>query len=164
MAKRNRMEDFWKYVNVIDENSCWEWQGEKVVKGYGRFYIGQKRFVASRYCYDNFVEKIKDTTLQVCHKCDNPSCVNPKHLFLGTPQDNTKDMVSKGRNFIVPKELRKFPAGENNGNSTLTEKDVLEIRNKYVPFQYGAQTLAKEYGINKKTVQSILRRNTWKHI
>lgn len=74
--------------------TCWLWQGLKTAKGYGRYGKGGRR--AHRIAYSEFIGEIPSGLL-VLHSCDNPSCVNPNHLFLGTSADNTKDMVTKGR-------------------------------------------------------------------
>jgi hypothetical protein len=91
--------------------------------------------------------------LFVCHKCDNPGCINPSHLFLGTGYDNIQDMVSKGRQ----------ARGAMISTARLTEEVVLNIRDK---FKQGStiRGLAREYGVGKTTISHIVKRETWKHI
>lgn len=87
---------FWNYVDA--SGSCWIWTGSKTDAGYGTHWTDDKKLVgAHRYSYELHNGPIKDG-LFVCHRCDNPPCVNPGHLFLGTAKDNAEDMVRKGRN------------------------------------------------------------------
>jgi hypothetical protein len=88
---------FWSYVKRLNPTECWEWIGKRDKYGYGFLRIGKIRsFQAHRISYLMFY-KIQPGNLFVCHSCDNPPCVNPSHLWLGTAKDNSRDMVSKGR-------------------------------------------------------------------
>jgi hypothetical protein len=94
---------FFSSFNKNGENGCWEMQKGIESGGYGRIKIKGLWIKAHRYSWIFFNGTIPDGLL-VCHKCDNKKCVNPKHLFLGTPKDNTQDMIKKGRNAInIPK-------------------------------------------------------------
>lgn len=89
-------ERFWSYVLKLP-NGCWEWQGGKVRYGYGGFHDENHRLrFAHRYSWEMHNGPIPKG-LFVCHTCDNPPCINPAHLFIGTPKDNTQDMIRKGR-------------------------------------------------------------------
>lgn len=91
-----RHERFWLKVDRSDTNGCWEWTGTKRGYGYGAFAYQGVTVVASRFSYELHYGPIPDGML-VLHRCDNPACVNPSHLFLGTNKDNTRDMIDKGR-------------------------------------------------------------------
>ena len=92
---------FWNKVQKGNKNSCWNWLGAKNPKGYGLLGIQYPERRSHRFSWYLHNGKIPKK-LFVLHSCDNPSCVNPNHLFLGTAQDNTNDMIKKGRdNFKV---------------------------------------------------------------
>jgi hypothetical protein len=82
--------------NVHEHEGCWIWKGKKFDRGYGKFTIRQKTMKAHRVAYLLFVGEIEEGKV-ICHKCDNPLCVNPEHLWSGTFKQNTQDMMSKGR-------------------------------------------------------------------
>lgn len=143
-------------VNPISE--CWEWKGSKK-NGYGHTIIGsrtdgtRKSIAAHRLSYETFVGPILDG-MEVCHRCDNPCCVNPEHLFLGTRQDNVDDREAKGRNHP--------PKGNKNGMAKLTEADVLSARFERSKIGTSYQKLANKYGVSKKTIQNAVNGKTWK--
>lgn len=114
---------------------------------------GNEPIYAHRYSYELHKGLIpKDGILHVCHTCDNPSCVNPDHLFLGTMSENMKDKIKKGRN----------PRGEKSGLAVLSEKEVLEIRSIYPALS--CKKLGEKYGVNGNTIFDIIKRRTWTHI
>jgi len=104
---------------VVKENGCIEWTKQKDKNGYGRISIKDKPYPVHRVSYETYIGEIKPGLL-VLHKCDNPSCFNPEHLFLGTNKDNMEDMTKKGRK----------PIGEKVANSKLTEEQVREIKER----------------------------------
>lgn len=146
---------FWNKIAITaDDNQCWLWLGNiNPINGYGRFKTSSKIDSAHRvaWMYPDYV--IPDGML-VCHSCDNPQCCNPKHLFIGTYQDNVDDMVEKGRNSWADH------IGEVNPNSKLTEEMVLEIRSSTA----NSRELSIKYGVSRAHIRSIIRRLTWKHI
>lgn len=147
-------ERFWEKVDRRGPDECWNWLGSKNGKGYGSFYANGKMNKAHVISYEMNVGPIHDG-LFVCHKCDNPPCVNPNHLFLGTNQDNIKDMFAKGR----------FPdhKGENHPGAKLTEHDVLEIR-RLRESGYSMNKLAKMFSVDVTNINLIVKRRHWVHI
>ena len=129
-------ERFWYHVNKTD--GCWEWTGYRDKVGYGRFKMGTKKvFMSHRAAYTLFKGPIPDGLL-VCHRCDNPSCVNPDHLFLGTHLDNNLDCVNKDRKGKLSMEERKQIAKEPGKLNDVAQKYGLS-------FQY-ISALRKRYG------------------
>jgi HNH endonuclease len=106
-----------RFLNKIDKttnpNGCWEWTASKTKAGYGIYQWsknGQKQYFAHRYSIEH-LSGLDPTGMYVCHTCDNPGCVNPAHLFLGTAKDNMDDKVAKGRQRQNPKKTIKTPMG-----------------------------------------------------
>lgn len=132
---------------------CWNWTRSAPGFGYGKMCGGTRKnrisIMAHRFSYEYFKEKIPEG-LRVCHRCDNPACVNPSHLFLGTAKDNTEDMVAKGRS------LR----GEKSPNAKLTKVAVAEIREKLKNGTIGRR-LAEEYGVDPNTISKIRLNKRW---
>lgn len=160
----------WRYVDKSgpvpahcpELGSCWLWTGTKDSYGYGYFQVAPRTpRKASRVSWELANGPIEGG-LWVLHKCDNPPCVRPDHLFLGTAQDNTDDMIRKGRRRsggpLVP--LR----GRKNGMARLTSEQVLEIRSLYAERAATQEALAARYGIDQTTVSSVVRRKNWRHI
>lgn len=96
--------------------------------------------------------------LIVCHRCDNPPCVNPRHLFLGTYKDNTQDCIRKGRD-----SHHNPPKGERQHLAKLTEANVREIRAEYAA-GISIKELTAKYGLVKSSMTSVVKRQTWKHV
>ena len=151
---RNELDRFWEKVNKKDSISCWEWNAGKYRGGYGHFrrLIDDKwkMYKAHRFSYELHKGEIPKGFL-VCHSCDNPSCVNPDHLFLGSPKDNMEDMIKKGRKrFGVPK-----------GSRCLNQELAEAIR-----ADYGAgmtySELRKKYQTSKSQISRVVLRQIWK--
>lgn len=160
---------FWSKVDVRGPDDCWEWQAGKVPFGYGRFYCDHKPIDAHRFSYILANGPIPignsphDTC--VCHTCDNPACVNPKHLFLGAMVDNVADMRAKGRAFDTSKMPPECIArGERNGNARITPDIVREIRQRYEAGGVSLRGLGRLYGISGNWATRIVRREVWQHI
>lgn len=149
-------------------SGCWEWTKSLYRDGYGRIYNPdtKKSERAHRISYTVFVGSIPEK-LMVCHKCDNPKCINPDHLFLGTNQENIQDSVRKGR-WNHGKRFKKGESNENNRGtkhhcSKLTEDDVRFIRKNYKPrdSEFGQKALAKMFNIDKSVISRIINRKVW---
>jgi len=153
--RKNKLSDVWRRIYKNGEDECWEWVGCKDNHGYGIIMIDQVLWRSHRAVYTSTYNTIPDK-LCVCHHCDNPSCCNPKHLFLGTYQDNSIDMVKKGRHCDV--------RGIKHGRCKLLERDVLEIRRLYSSGNYSKTELSKKYNIGRTQITRIINNESWKHI
>jgi hypothetical protein len=148
--------EFMKHVVIRGE--CWVWN-KRANKD---FYAEFKGVRAHRYAYQAFVGHLPAEAL-VCHKCDNPPCVRPSHLFLGTAADNTRDMMAKGRHG-ARKHPENWARGEKHGCAILTPELVLAIREEYAAGGISCRALGEKYGVKGVTVQAITSRRLWKHI
>lgn len=146
---------FWSKVAKRGLDECWEWQGFRN-NGYGRFKLGDRVVQAHRYSYE-LAFGIPPKGLFVCHHCDNPCCVNPRHLWLGTNADNLKDMAEKGRG-------RNRPFwGETNYNAKLTQYNVKVIRKLASQGVYQYQ-IAEQFKASLITINRIMNRRTWSKV
>ncbi len=144
---------FWDRVGNKTQSGCILWIGVLDEEGYGRFSLGAgKHARASRFAYELFRDAIPHGLL-VLHTCDNPSCVNPAHLFLGTDLDNSNDKVAKGRHC----------RGESRPASKITEDDVRTIRRRYNNGEL-QRIIAKDFGLSQRNVSDIARGIAWKHV
>jgi len=136
---------FWKYVDHAGADECWQWIGSLGQNGYGNFAMDGKNIRAHKMSWLLHYGPVP-AGMYVCHHCDNPSCVNPAHLFIGTPRDNYEDMWKKGRS---PRKL--------------TDEDVLAI------YQLRAghtdcRIIARQYGVSAGLIRSICRCDSYRHI
>ena len=153
-------ERFWSRVEKTD--NCWLWRGVVRSNGYGSFAIGQKHIPAHRFVWEML--KGAPGEMHVCHSCDNPICVNPDHLWLGTRFDNMRDAASKGRNGMQRHpEKSHFGKGEEQTNAKLKEKDVLEIRAAGTAGDAPSE-IAKRYGVTVSNIRLILHGKAWRHL
>jgi len=147
---------FW--AKVKKTSSCWEWQGCKNNKGYGMFRVNNKHKYVHRFSYEIHKGEIPKGKF-VCHHCDNPSCVNPDHLFCGTNSDNLMDASRKGR-----LKNRNHPTGSKNGFSKLNEQKVKKIKKQLMDKTKTYEEISKPYGVDKTTIGLIARNKTWAHV
>ena len=149
-------ERFFDKVIKKDENSCWNWIGAKTGgrpsnPGYGTISLNCKDISVHRFSYEfHNGEKIPEGTC-VCHKCDNPLCVNPKHLFLGSYYVNTHDAVCKNR----------MAFGTKHGRAKLTENQVRLIR-KLRKRGFSGLHLEKMFGVNHVTIYRLCKGVIWR--
>lgn len=151
-TKTGHMEihDRLKYLSVVDFNTgCHNWRGGLNLTGYGVLSYKHEKWLAHRLSFTLAYGSIPDN-LYICHKCDNPKCINPEHLFLGSQKDNLTDMTSKGRAAV----------GSDYHRSNLTDEDVKAIK---------ADTrkqlvIAKEYGVSRTNISAIKTGRAWKHV
>lgn len=147
---------FAAYVGEPDTNGCTVWTGTKHTAGYGVIGTGGrsgKTVLAHRLSYEITYGPIPPG-LHVCHHCDNPPCVNPKHLFLGTDADNSDDKCNKGR----------MPIGESRSYAKLTDESVRQIRARYAAGGISQRALGREYGISSGIVSEVISRKRWTHV
>lgn len=163
------IERFWSKVNkdgpIIrpDLGPCWVWTAATLEKGYGALHIkpenrrnsvrGHFAIGAHRFSWE-LINGPQPKGMQVCHKCDNPPCVNPDHLFLGTNADNVADMIKKGRQ----------ARWEKNGHAKLTLEQVREIRRTYVPRKGMLRIFATQFSVSVGAIHGVLFGGNWKGI
>lgn len=150
----NRLQNYIEARSIPEPNSgCWLWEGPLYKNRYGLASLANHSRYAHRLSYEAYFGS--PGTKFVCHRCDNPSCVNPSHLFLGTAADNTADMIQKGR--------ARYPSqvGVSNANSRLTEKQVREIRAQVASGRL-LRLVAKDFGVSRSHVGNISRMRAWR--
>lgn len=152
---------FWKKVNKTDNiKDCWEWLGSSRSKfGYGAIKFMNRVIDTHRFSWMLFNNVYNLTSKDyICHKCDNPKCVNPHHLFLGNAKVNAKDAYDKGR-VIIP-EGKRFEENHRPLNSALTENQAIEIKNlinyrKENNIRLNLRKIAEEFKVEYQTVRDI---------
>lgn len=152
---RNR---FWMRVDKtpgLGISDCWEWLGTTVYNGYGRFCIKKGEYVsAHRFALHLATGTPLETKLLACHICDNRKCVNPAHLYWGTPLENSLDCRQRNR----------LATGSKNGNAKLNEAQVLEIRELIESKQYTYNQIAARYNVSRACITKVARKLFWNHV
>ncbi len=162
---RGTLEDrFWSKVNKSgpvpphrpELGECWLWTGNKMGAGYGAIWSPAHRYNIGAHRAAWAVTRGEPGPLNVLHHCDNPPCVNPDHLFLGTHMGNAADMMRKGRG------RQGHSVGEDCAHSKLTERAVREIRE--MGEDAATRRGARQFGVDRRTVRDVLARRTWRHV
>lgn len=138
---------------IVSKDGCWNWLRSTNGRGYGRMRFGGVACSAHRVSFQLRAGKPIPKDRKICHRCDNPRCVNPSHLFSGSQKDNMRDMFRK---------RRKSHSGQRNPNSRLTEDQARDIKTRYL-FD-GGHALAREYGVSRNLPGMIFRGQIWKDL
>lgn len=146
---------FFSKVQINHETGCHEWVASKVNGGYGKFRFNDKIKLAHRLAYEFYFKDPEN--MCVCHHCDNPSCVNPEHLFLGTQKDNIQDAIKKGR------LTNRNQKGELNNNSKLSYDDVVVIKQQ-LSDGVAQKTIAKQYRVSIMAISFINTGHRWTYV
>jgi hypothetical protein len=145
---------FWSKVSKSPDG-CWEWTAGRLFEGdYGAYRYQGRTQRAHRVSWEMLFGKIPEGFV-ICHACDNPRCVRPEHLFLGTHKDNMQDMVRKGRARPL--------AGEHAPAAKLSKLDVSRIRRRYAKGKVSQAELAEEYALHPTQISRIINGRKWKH-
>lgn len=179
MNKRSPQERYWPRVDTsAGPGACWPWMGWKDRTGYGEFRGGQGGRAAHRFAYVEAYGPIA-AGMSVCHRCDNPACQNPAHLFLGTQADNMADMKAKGRAVsgaaLHPGAMKrgdehwarlnpeKVLRGVQRPLAKLNDDAIREIR-QCVAAGATQRSLAARFGVSTSIVSGIVNRKRWVHV
>jgi len=156
-ARGTLEERFWNFVDKKSEDECWHWTGQILSNGYGRISVGARNLgneLAHRVSWRLANKQEIPEKMVVMHKCDNPKCVNPNHLNIGTHKQNTQDMITKGRKMVVS------PKGEGNGKSLLDAEKVRLIRSS----KLNHAELGRQLGVSTSCIRGVRSGRTWSHI
>lgn len=146
---------FWLKVRISPWKSCWEYTGKLGHYGHGIFKLGQKRFQAHRVAWE-LVNGLIPNGKFICHKCDNPPCCNPDHLYVGDAKTNGRDSSIRNR----------YPdrKGEKHSLAVLNNANVIKIRNEFNPRIVTRKMLAERYSVSISTIKDVLSRRHWSHV
>lgn len=162
MSEEGRERVFWEYVCRRGPDECWFWKGCKSQNGYGSFRFKGRMMSAHRVSWiltNGFISRLfEGLPAMILHQCDNPSCVNPDHLFLGNNKINQKDCVKKGRHRTLNQ------IGEDNLSSKLLESQVEEIKQYLRDPVLSQQRIADLYNVSSDTISLINTGRAWSHI
>lgn len=149
-------ERFWKFVVKGESvNDCWEWVGSKSARRYGHLGKGQKLLKAHRYSWELHNNQQVPDGMSICHKCDNPECTNPLHLFVGTHQENMDDMMAKGRRPPI--------TGTRQWKCRFTEEQVIDIRSMHTD-GHSRKEICDKYNANSSIIGKIVNGKLWRHL
>jgi hypothetical protein len=181
---RQQLDQFHSKILKGAADECWPWLGHKDKKGYGRWMYTvslNKRVSIRPHRMALFLASgTQPVGLLACHRCDNPPCCNPAHLFFGTSQDNMTDAANKGRMASGDKNImRRHPElshfngkknpqwivrGRRHGRAKLEAGDVIAIRASFTGKHGDLTRLGKQYGVSHRNILDIIKRKTWRHI
>jgi len=150
---KNILKDVWKRINKRDENDCWEWVGGKDKDGYGRMMIDRHNYRTHRLTYIETYGSIPEGLI-ICHRCNNPSCCNPNHLYAGTIRENSQQCTKEGRRV----------SGEKHYKTILSDKDILKIRSLYSTGTFSQRELGRMFGVTQAAIWYIINNKTRKYI
>lgn len=153
----DRAVDFWATVERADEGACWNWTGARNRGGYGAAGYAGRQSNASRVAWLLTYGAIQHG-LVVCHRCDNPACCNPAHLFLGSQAENVADCQRKGRAGCVP-----TGAAHHRSTAKLTEDQVITARRLYAG-GLSQTEISKGMGVHSSTISRAVRGDRWSHV
>lgn len=179
-------EQFWARLTPGGPDDCWVWTGPVDESGYGRIMWKKRTMRCHRIAYELATctklpyigKKSHKDSIYVLHRCDNPPCCNPNHLFLGTPHENALDAAAKGRTksgkesgrYVEPRSLdpnwappAKGVFGSGHHKAKLTEVDIIAIRTRREAGEH-LSPLAKEYGVSVSTICGIAKHLFWRHV
>lgn len=154
---------FWTKVNIARHDECWLWTAATESNGYGRIKINGKNESSHRISYAIFNGGVPKG-LAICHSCDVRNCVNPRHLWCGTLEDNNRDMCDKGRNSVNHLRFRIY--GDPMAlitSAKLSESEVRKIREEFSGGVTVAE-LAVKFNVGKSSIYRAVKNKAWKHI
>lgn len=158
---------FW--AKVDKSGDCWVWKGAHHKFGYGLVQVAGRSVGAHRVAYELANGPIPEG-LFILHNCDNPACVRPDHLRAGTPADNMRDKVERGRGNAprgddtgIRRHPERYPRGEQHHSARLTRADVEAIRARYAKGGVSQYELALEYDVSQSLINRILKGLIWRH-
>lgn len=147
---------------VKRDSGCWEWTGRKNKGGYGAMVVNGKSLRAHRLAFQIYSKPLGDDQL-ACHHCDNPSCVNPDHLYAGTPQSNADDKVARGR-CHRPKYGPEILPGETNAISKLSDDAVRKIRELHKSGSATNKHIAEIFEVSPSLISKVVNGHIWRHV
>jgi hypothetical protein len=156
--RKSLKQRFLEKIREDSETGCWEWQGSKNNHGYGVMGVGRSNRAAHRVGYELYRRPLEKGELAL-HRCDNPGCVNPRHIFTGDQKANVRDMNAKGRGNYTKEKVR----GSRSPNSKLTEADVAELKRRLLLGEPKTK-LARDFNISRAVIWNIQTGKAWTHV